>query len=162
MAMGRLLGMASYLGYTVRGWGGDSGLLGGCDALLLAQVLDELRGVDGLREEFEGVAALAGSGEDFDRGGLPAEENDARVRAVLADGNTGLDTIDLRHENVGEDELGAAAMGLVDRLLAAVGSFGDEAVAVDDLDNRVGDDFFVIYDEDSRGRALLLGFVADG
>ena len=132
------------------------------DPLVFAEVLDELGGVDGLGEELEGVAALAGAGEDFNRGRLSAEEDDAGVGTELADGDGGFDTVDLRHEDVGEDEVRAVARGLFDRLFAAVGSFGDEAVAVEDLNDGVGDDFFVIHDQDSGGRPLHFGFVAGG
>src|ERR1700744_4526307 len=128
--------------------------------LVLAEVLDELRGVNGFGQEFEGVAALAGAGENFDRGGLSAEENDAGVGTVQADGNGGFDTIDLRHEDGGEDGGGGVGRGPLDRLFAAVRGFGDEAVAIEDLNNGIGDDLFVIDDEDSRGRALLPGFIA--
>src|SRR5215469_8635746 len=98
--------------------------------LVFAQVFDELGGVDSFGQELEGVAAVAGTGEDFDRGRLAAEEDDAGLGAVLTDCNGSFDPVDLRHENVGEDELGAVTSGLFDRLFAAVGSLGDEAVAV--------------------------------
>src|ERR1700761_5487281 len=128
--------------------------------LVVAEVLDELRGVDGFWKEFEGVTALAGAGENFDRGGLSAEKNDAGVGTVHADGNRGFDTIDLRHEDVGEDEVGAVTASPLNRLFAAVRGFGDEAIAIEDLNNGIGDDLFVVDDEDSRGRALLPGFIA--
>src|SRR5215472_5148075 len=55
--------------------------------LSFAEVLNELGGVDGFGEELEGVAAVAGAGQDFDGGGLSAEEDDAGVGTVLADGD---------------------------------------------------------------------------
>lgn len=128
--------------------------------LVFAEVFDELRGVDGLGEELEVVAAFAGTGENFNRCRLSAEENDARVRTMLADGDGCFDAVDLRHEDIGENKLRAVTVSFVDRFLAAVSGFGDEAVAVEDLNDGVGDDFFVIYDKDSWGRALSLGFVA--
>ncbi len=57
------------------------------------------------------VAALAGAGEDFDRGGLAAEEDDAGLGEELLDGDGSFNTVDVGHEDVGEDELGAGAAG---------------------------------------------------
>jgi hypothetical protein len=61
-----------------------------------AEAFDQLGGVDGLGEEFEIVAAGAGAGEDLDRGGLSAEQNDAGCRQELADGDGGFHAIELR------------------------------------------------------------------
>jgi hypothetical protein len=130
--------------------------------LAFAEVLDELDRVDGLGEEFEDVAAVAGASEDFDGGCLPAEENDASVGAVHADGNAGFDAVDLRHEDIGEDDIGAVSPRFFNRLCAAIRRFGDEAIKIEDLNDGICDYFFVIYDKNSKGRALNFGVGAGG
>lgn len=114
-------------------------------------------GVEGFGEELEVVATLAGAGEDFDGGGLSAEEDDAGGGGELADGDGGFDAVDVGHEDVGEDELGVDAAGGVDGLLAAVGCLGDEAAAVEDLADGVGDEGFIVDDEDARQIVHVLG-----
>jgi hypothetical protein len=113
-------------------------------------VFDELGGMEGFGEEFEVVASFAGAGEDFYGGGLAAEEDDAGVGGKLADGDGGFDAVDMGHEDVGEDEFGGDAPGGFDGFLATVGGLGDEAAAIEDLADRVGDKGFVVYDEDAR------------
>ena len=97
------------------------------------------------------VAALAGAGEDFYRGGLAAEENDAGFGKELLDGDGRFDAVDVGHEDVGEDELGVDAAGGVDGFPATVGGFGEEAAAVEDLYDGVGDERFVVDYEDAGG-----------
>ena len=70
---------------------------------------------------------------------------------MLRDLDGGFDAVDVGHQDVGEDELGAGAAGAFDGLLAAVGGLGDEAVAVEDLDDGVGDEGFVVDNEDAGG-----------
>jgi hypothetical protein len=122
-------------------------------------VFDELGGVEGFGKEFKVVATLAGAGEDFYGGGLTAEENDAGVGGELADGDGGFDAVDVGHEDVREDELGGDATGGVDGFLTAVGGLGDEAAAVEDLADGVGDEGFVVDDEDA-GQGLGVRRVA--
>lgn len=117
-------------------------------------------GMDGFGEELEDVASFAGAGEDFYGRGLAAEEKDARVGAELADGDGRFDAVDVRHEDVREDELGAVALGLLDGFGAAVSSFGDEAVAVEDEHDGIGDELFIIDDEDAGSLRLFVCTVA--
>ena len=84
------------------------------------------------------MAAFAGAGEDLDGRRLSAKEDDAGVGTVLANGDGGLDAVDLWHENVRQNDFRAVTAGLFNRLFAAVGSFGDEAIAVKDLNDGVG------------------------
>ena len=97
------------------------------------------------------VAALAGSGQDLYRRGLAAEEDDAGFGKELLDGDGRFYAVDVGHEDVGEDELGGEAAGGVDGFPATVGCLGDEAAAVEDLNDGVGDEGFVVYDEDAGG-----------
>jgi hypothetical protein len=93
-------------------------------SLVLAEVFDELGGVEGFSEELEVIAAGAGAREDFYGGGLAAEEDDAGFGEELLDGDGGFDSVDVGHEDVGEDELGADAAGGIDGFPAPVGRCG--------------------------------------
>jgi hypothetical protein len=114
-----------------------------------AEVFDELGGVEGFGEEFEVVATLAGAGKDFYGGGLTAEEDDAGRRGEFADRDGGFNAVDVRHEDVGQDEFRGGAAGCVNGLLTAVRCFSEEAAAIEDLDDGVGDEGFVVYDKDA-------------
>ncbi len=116
-------------------------------------------GVDGFGQELEVVAAGAGAGEDFNGGGLAAEEEDAGFGKHLADGDGGFDAVDVRHEDVGEDEVRVEAAGGIDGVLAAVDGVGLIAVADEDLNDGVGDEGFVVDDEDAAGRRAGLCLV---
>jgi hypothetical protein len=126
----------------------------------LLEVFEELGGVDGFGEELEVVAAGAGAGEDLNGGGLAAEEEDAGFGEHLADGDGGFDAVDVGHEDVGEDEVGLEGAGGVDGGLTAVDGGGFKAVALEDFDDGVGDEGFVVDDEDTaRGRRGIRLFV---
>jgi hypothetical protein len=125
-------------------------------ALALAKVFDELDGMEGLGEELEVVAALARTGEDLDRSGLTAEEHDTRVGEEFLDGDGGFHAVKVRHEDVGEDDLGSDAAGGLDGFLAAIRSHSGEPTAIENLHDGVGDDCFVVYDEDARERIVVV------
>lgn len=127
------------------------GLVLASGKLILAEVLDELGGMERFGEELEVVAALAGSRENLDRGGLAAEEHNAGFGQKLLDGDGRFDTVNMGHEDVGKDELGVGAPGGFDGFASAVGSFGDESIAIEDLNDGIGDEGFVVYDEDPCG-----------
>jgi hypothetical protein len=118
-----------------------------------AEVFDELGGVEGFGEEFKVVAALAGAGEDFYRGSLTAEEDDAGVGGELADGDGGFYAVDVGHQDVGKDELWVDVAGGVDGFLATVGGLSDEAAAIEDLADGVGDKGFVV-DHENAGQGV--------
>ena len=125
-------------------------------------MLDELGGVEGLGQEFELVAALAGPGKNFYRRCLAAEEDDAGLGEERPNRDGGFDAVDVGHENVREDELGAGEAGGGDGFPAPIGRLGDEAVAVEDLNDGVGDEDFVVDYEDARGRAATAGIGVRG
>lgn len=125
-------------------------------------MLDELGGVEGLGEELEVVAAGAGAGEDFYRGGLAAEEDDAGLGEKLLDGDRCFNAVEVGHEDVGEDDLGGDAAGGIDRFLATIGCLGDEAAAIEDLNDGIGDEGFVVDDEDTEEWTIERFFVFRG
>jgi hypothetical protein len=120
-----------------------NGLLAG------AEVPEEFGRVDRLGKQLEVVAEGTGAFEDFYRGGLATEEHDAGAGEVLADGDCGLYAIEVRHEDVGEDGFGSREAGGLDGVFAAISSVGQKTVAVQDLNNGVCDEHFVIDNEHS-------------
>jgi hypothetical protein len=125
-------------------------------ALAPAKMLDELDRVDGLGEELEVVATLACPGEDLDRGGLAAEEHDARLRKELLNHDRSFHAIKMRHEDVGENDLGSDAAGSFDGFHATVRSHSNKPAAVENLHDGVGDERFVVYYKDARERVIKL------
>ena len=103
------------------------------------------------------VAATACTGEDLNRGGLAAEENDARVGQKLLDRDGSFHAVEVGHEDVGEDDLGDYAAGGLDGFLATVRSLGDEPAAIEDLHDGIRDECFVVDDEDAREMRIKLG-----
>src|SRR6185312_12335849 len=120
-------------------------------------MLDQLRRMNRLGQQLEVVSALLGPGENLDGSGLPGEKHDAGVGAELRDLDCGFHAIDLRHQHIGKHQLRAGTFGDLDGLLAAVGGFGDKAIAVQDLDDGIGDKSFVIDNKDSWGCATTAG-----
>jgi hypothetical protein len=143
--MGREFGISFRIKRNLRARGG--GDVPGC--LTGAEVTEELGGVDGLGKQLEVIAAGTGAGEDFNRRGLAAEENDPGFGKEVADGDGSLDAVELRHENVGEDDLRVKVLGEVDGLLATVDGLSLEAVAVEDVDEGIRDERLVVDDEDA-------------
>jgi hypothetical protein len=120
-------------------------------------VLEELDGVDGLGEELEVVAAGACAGEDFDGGGLSANEDDASFGAEFEDGDGGFYAVECGHEDIGEKDGGLEAASYVDGIVAVVDGLSLKAAAGEDLDQSVGDEAFIVYDEDEGIGRLTRG-----
>jgi len=123
---------------------------------LLAEMFDELRWMNGLRQKFESVTAFFGALEDLDRGSLAAEKNDARVGTEIANGDGGFDAVDMRHQNVRQQKVRATTPGDLYRFRARVCRLGDEAVAVENLHDGVGDKSFIVDDENAGKGSVVL------
>jgi hypothetical protein len=123
-------------------------------------VLEEVDGVDGLGEELEVMTAGARAGEDFDGGGLSADEDDAGFGAEFANGDGGFYAVERGHEDVGEKDGGLKAAGSFDGVAAVIYGLGAESAADENLDDGVGDEAFVVDDEDKRIFTCVCGDVA--
>jgi hypothetical protein len=123
---------------------------------LAAEMLNELGGVDRLGKELEGIATRSGAGKNFKRCRLTGEEHDTRVRAELRDLDSNFDAVNVRHQYVRKDKLRAGTARHLDGLCATVGCFGDEAIAIQDLNNSVRDEDFIVDDEDAWCWSLAL------
>ncbi len=109
-----------------------------------------------LGEQFEVVASLAGAGENLDGSGLAAEEHDAGVGAGFADRDRGFYAVDMGHHHVGKHQFRAVLLREVDRVGAGVGGFGDEAVAIQDLDDCVRNKSFIVNNQDAWRRGVVV------
>lgn len=116
-------------------------------------MLDEICGVNGLGKKLEIKAAGPRPGQDLNGSRLSTEENDACFRAKLPNRDRRFDPVDMGHEHVGKHEFGAMAAGRLDGLFPVVSGFRDEAIAVQDLNNRVRDKDFVVDHQDARRRS---------
>jgi len=56
----------------------------------------------------------------------------------------------MRHQHVGKHELGLDAASGFDGVLPAVHCLGDEAAAIEDLHDRVGDQCFIVHHQNAR------------
>jgi hypothetical protein len=103
-----------------------------------------------LRKQFEVVTKGAGALKDFYSCGLAAEKNDTSGRAEFANGNGGLDAVEVGHGNVRKNSVGLKTASGFHGIAAVVAGEGLKAVPVQDLYECVGDDRLVVDDEDRR------------
>jgi hypothetical protein len=105
--------------------------------------------MDGLEEDFEVMAADAGVAHEVGSGGLAGEQQDAARGDHGADLNGGLDAAHAGHDDIGEEDFGDKMARGLDGFLAAVDGGGFEAILVENQSQSIGDDAFIVGDEDS-------------
>lgn len=120
-------------------WGEKRGAVSG-------EQFEQLAGMEGAIEEFEAEFAdhLAFAGAE--RGG--GKENDAAGGVQLAHAPGGFDAADATHADVGEDDVGPGGFDPFQGVFAAVEGGGFVSLEPEDGGQGVGDEVFVIDDED--------------
>jgi len=103
--------------------------------------------VDGLGESGEVVAGAARFFKEVDGGGLAGEEEDLALREFAGQCDGEIDATHSGHDDVGDEELGSDVEGEGERTGAIVGCVGVEAALRENDGEGVGDDSFVVDDE---------------
>ena len=84
---------------------------------------------------------------------LRRHQNDNCVGVVRAHRGQNVEAGDIRHSDVGDDQVGLECRDLLEAFLAAERSVGNEAFALQKNSNGVENSLLVVDDEDGRGRA---------
>jgi len=87
--------------------------------------------------------------QDVGSGGLSGKEEYPRLGANTSDAYCGLHAVDVRHENIGDNDIGAELAGKGYRILTAQCDNRVEAFATKDFGEAFSDEFLVIDDEHS-------------
>lgn len=120
-----------------------------CQRLSDAKAVEDLFGVNGFEEDLEVVAADPGIAQEVGRGGLTREEQDAASGDHAGNLNGGFDPAHPRHDDVREKDVGMKMARGFNGFLTAVDSGGFEAILGENHSQGIGDDSFVVGDEDS-------------
>ncbi len=142
--------------------GGTGGVATGCGGLLLdggggevlADALEHVGGMDGFQEGGEVVAFLA-RGEDVVIAIVAGEEQDLAVGYGVDDGDGELNAVDVAEADIAEEELWTEIEGHLEGGFAVIGDACGEAGAREQGGDAVGDEFFIVHDED-EGLAILV------
>jgi len=111
---------------------------------LAAEFRQEVGGVDGLGEDFELVAALAGFFEQVGGGCLAGEQQNFAVGQLRLSCDGGLDAGHSSHDDIGDEHVGLEGIEGFDGFLAAVDGTCLKAGLVENDGERVGDYLFVV------------------
>ena len=109
-----------------------------------------------LWQQLKLVAAGTGTFQNFQRSGLPAEEDDARRRTVAADRNRRFHTVEMRHGNIAQHGLRLQIARDFNGLAPTVSGVGLETVAVQYLNDGVGDKGFIIDNQHKLDRKSVV------
>ena len=110
----------------------------------------------GFREEFETVSAGLGSLEEVSGAGLTGEEEDARLRTELADGEDRVHAIHFGHYDIRQDDVWALLAHKIDCALACVECGCLEAVSRKNLGQAVGNRRLVVNDDNAAWTRFCL------
>ena len=110
--------------------------------------------MDGFGEELEGVAFGLGFTHELAGGGLSGEEEDAGGGKFLADFDAELDSGHFGHEDVAENDVGLDLAGGYESCLSAEGFDGVESMKIEDGGDGLGDEGFVVDNEDAETGAV--------
>ena len=109
-----------------------------------------------LGEDFKLVALGADAIEQIGGSGLTGEQENLAAGEHGANLDGGIDPVEVGHDDVGDEHVGAESLSHFDGLLAAVDGGGIEAGLVEDDGKSIGDDALVIRDK-HFGFRLLFG-----
>ena len=114
--------------------------------------------MDGLGESGEVVAGVAGFFKEVDGRGLSREEEHLALRELAGQGDGEIDAAHSGHDDVGDEELGSDPEGEGEGTGAIVGCVGFETALRENDGEGVGDDPFVV-DDENYGTGLEGGSV---
>jgi len=106
--------------------------------------LQQMFGMNWLGKQFEFITFFACSVEKIRGTGLSGKKQYARARTMLLDGNNGFNTIDSRHNNVGDDQIGTPSPAKIDGRVATVKRQSIIAFTIQYLRQAVSNHNFII------------------
>src|SRR4029453_13650597 len=124
-----------------------------------ADQLDQLRDVEGLQEH--GYSALLHEPMLLGSAGGSREKDDALQRMQFPLGELPVEAraIQLGHVQIGDDEVVALALELLERLDAIGGGVDVVAFYAQHVDHQLGDQGIVVDDQNAWGRGRIVGWV---